>query len=163
LTSLFFILTGGLSLQSTAHQASIVIRGTIKTLDQSPLKGDISLVYYADGDLKVSTHQTDSQGYFAVGSEPGVTLVVAKASGHISAETELSGTESAELEFQLFPAGSVSGRVLDEQGKAVGFAKVLVRYPDENRRYNFRHEEGLVTGNGVRSFISSFHPWSRRR
>jgi hypothetical protein len=105
------------------------------------LQGDITVIE-AGSEIRVSSYETDSQGSFSFSALAGQSItVVAKADGYISSERQVSvGVAAPRLVFSLSLSGQVSGRVIDQSGKAVPEAIVRVRYPGRERLHEFRQE-----------------------
>ena len=98
--------------------------------------------------VAIRSYHTDGQGAFSFETDRTADqLLVAKAAGHASSEIALNTTGTvAELNvnFRLRPAGTVRGRVVDENGNGVGGATIQVRYPGELRRHHFHDEVGDI-------------------
>lgn len=140
-------------------QAQVTVRGTIVSIDGTPLRGDVTLIR-GGPDVRLRSHHTDSQGVFSIRTDraPG-QLLVAKADGHVSSEVELGTAGNAarlNVRFRLWPAGKVSGRVVDEKGNGVAGATLQVRYPGERRRHYFHHEVGDIQADDFGYFTLPF-------
>jgi len=129
-------------------QASTVkLTGRIRALDGAALAGDVQVISAARY-VQARSYLTDQEGRFAIEApaEPRL-LVVAKADGYISAERVVTMTEAGpeiQLDFRLYPAGTVSGRVSDDSGRPIAGAWVRVSYPGQVRRLVFEQETGNV-------------------
>jgi len=124
-------------------QTSARITGQI-TAGPTPVRGEVIAVV-DDGRVRISPVPTDPQGQFTIDISAGRVLLVAKADGYVSEEREVAvgpGTGSPTIHFVLAPAGSVSGRVFDENGAGVGGARVWVGYKGETRRWRLAEEAG---------------------
>lgn len=124
-------------------QTSARIVGRITT-GRAPLRGEVIAVVN-DGPVRISPFPTDAQGQFTIDVGPGRVLLVAKADGYVSEERELvarPGAGNPVVQFELAPAGSVSGRVFDENGAGVAGARVWVDYRGAARRWRLAEEAG---------------------
>lgn len=124
-------------------QTSARIEGRI-TSKHGPLRGEV-IVVSQDGPVRINPFLTDAEGQFAISVGAGRVLLIAKADGYVSEERELSaraGTANPVVHFVLSPAGSVSGRVYDENGAGVAGARVWVDYRGETRRWRIAEEAG---------------------
>ncbi len=128
-------------------QARVTVEGQIVSVDGTPLRGDVTLIR-GGGAVELRHYRTDSQGAFSIETDRADgQLLVAKADGHVSSEAELNMAGNAarlDVSFRLWPAGKVSGRVVDEKGDGLAGATVHVLYPDERRRHHFHHEMGDI-------------------
>ena len=130
-----------------AANAQVTVKGSIVSVGGTALRGDLTLIRGGSA-VAIRSYHTDGQGAFSFETNRTADqLLVAKADGHASSEVALNTTGTvAELNFQfrLRPAGTVMGRVVDENGNGVGGATVHVRYPGELRRHHFHHEVGDI-------------------
>lgn len=111
---------------------------------RTALRGEV-LAIVNGGSLRIYRVPTDEQGRFTIDLGAGPVLLVAKADGYVSEERQLvvrSGRGNPALEFALQTAGSVSGRVFDENGAGVSGARVWVTYPGEARLWRLGEESG---------------------
>jgi hypothetical protein len=140
-----------------AVSANLRVTGRI-TSNGQPIQGEIIVVDVAH-QVRMLTFRSDSKGAFDFEIVPGPKiLVVAKADGYVSAERELMPVAGghANVNFTLSPAGSISGRVIDEAGTGVAGAVVRVRYPGERRSYQFADELGESITDDFGSFTLPF-------
>jgi len=130
-----------------AEASTVKLTGRIRALDGAALAGDVQVISAARY-VQARSYLTDQEGRFAIEApaEPRL-LVVAKADGYISAERVVTMTEAGpeiQLDFRLYPAGTVSGRVSDDSGRPIAGAWVRVSYPGQVRRLVFEQETGNV-------------------
>lgn len=128
-----------------AEGKTLKLTGRVLSADGRPVAADLQVVT-GPPHVRARSFWTDSQGRFSieVEAEPKL-LVVAKAAGFISAEQEIAPAgQEMSLDFLLYPAGQVSGRVVDENGRPVPGALIRVHYPGEVRRVVFDQEAGNV-------------------
>jgi protocatechuate 3,4-dioxygenase beta subunit len=86
---------------------------------------------------------TDDRGTFAIEAALGRAVVVARADGYVSEQKELvviPGRANPNLHFSLTPAATISGRVLDLDGKGVAGVRVWVHYRGDARSWRFAEE-----------------------
>jgi hypothetical protein len=147
-----------------AESANLRVTGRI-TSNGQPIQGEIIVVDVAR-QVRMLTFRSDSLGAFDFEIVPGPrTVVVAKADGCVSAERELMPAAGghANLNFTLSPAGSISGRVINEAGAGVAGAVARVHYPGERRSYQFADELGeSITddfGNFTLPFVAEDRPF----
>lgn len=132
---------------------TLKLTGRVIAADGHPVAGDLQVVT-GPPYVRARSFWTDSQGRFSINveAEPRL-LVVAKAAGYISAEREIaSAGQELSLDFVLQPAGQVSGRVVDDNGRQVAGALVRVHYPGEFRRLVFDQEAGNVRSDDLGYF-----------
>src|SRR5579872_5187238 len=123
------LLLAALCASATLYAQSVRITGRI-TSGRAPLRGEVIAVV-SDGPVRISPVPTDAQGQFTIDTSAGRVLLLAKSDGYVSEERELvvqPGAENPVVEFVLAPAGSVSGRVVDENGAGVAGGRVWVDY-----------------------------------
>ena len=128
---------------SLCAQTSARIAGRI-TSGRAPLRGEVIAVVNG-GPIRIMPVATDAQGEFTIEVSSGRVLLLAKADGYVSEERELvarPGTGNPAVHFVLAPAGSVSGRVFDENGAGVAGARVWLDYRGEARRWRLAEEAG---------------------
>lgn len=150
---------GGLVLLGNAAASASELTGRITSVDGIPLAGYVQVIGEA-GHVRVQHYATDSRGAFSL-DIPGISklLVVARADGYISAEREVTvgpAQPRLRLDFALFPAGGVSGRVVDETGRPVPAAEIYVRHPGEVRRFAYDQETGGVRSDDFGYFTLPF-------
>ena len=94
----------------------------------------------------MSTYQTKGDGIaiFRTKSEAGL-LVVAKADGFRSGETEIDGRNATSTRLTLQPARRFLGRVIDSGGRPVASAKVVALVSEGARRSFYDTEDAAVT------------------
>ena len=130
-----------------AAKAQVTVKGTIASVRGTALQGDLILIRGGSA-VAIRSYHTDGQGAFSFDTDRTADqLLVAKAEGHASSEVALNTTGTVaelNLNFRLRPAGSVTGRVVDEKGNGVGGATIQVRYPGELRRHFFHDEVGGI-------------------
>ncbi len=146
-------------LLGNAAASASELTGRITSVDGIPLAGYVQVIVET-GHVRVEHYTTDSRGAFSL-DIPDVSrlLVVARADGYISAErgVVVSPTQpKLRLDFALFPASRVSGRVVDETGRPVPAAEIYVRYPDEVRRFTYDQETGGVRSDDFGYFTLPF-------
>ena len=89
--------------------------------------------------LPLAREWTDAQGYFRVGGiHPGkIATVIVDADGYREARVGVRATETSvlpsELEITLTRGGDLSGRVVDEEGRAIAGATVFVVPADQDQ------------------------------
>jgi hypothetical protein len=122
------------------------LTGDLRSDDGQPVAGEVMVVTPGAG-VRMNVFRTDGQGAFTLVAPAGRVVVVARADDHISVEREITvrpGAANPTLHFTLAPAGTVSGRVYDEQGAAVPGARVWVSYRGGQRTWQFADEGGPV-------------------
>ena len=135
--------------------AQVTVEGQVVSVDGAPLEADLTLVRPGPA-VRIRYVHTDGQGRFSIRTDrTSGQLLVAKADSHVSSEVELDTTMalSLDIRFLLWPAGRVSGRVVDEHGNGVAGATVHVRYPGEQRRHHFHHESGDIRADDFGYFL----------
>ncbi len=137
------LLLAALCASATLYAQTSRITGRI-TSGRTPLRGEVIAVVN-DGPVRISPVLTDAQGQFTIDTSAGRVLLLAKSDGYVSEEREVvahPGTGNPAIEFVLSPAGSVSGRVFDENGAGVAGARVWVDYRGQARRWRLAEEAG---------------------
>lgn len=119
------------------------------------MRGDVTLVR-GGSTVRLRHYHTDDQGTFSIETDRTLgQLVVAKAAGHTSSEVEINtaGDTKRYIRFRLWPAGKVSGQVVDKEGNGVAGATVHVHYPGERRRHYLHHEMGDIQADDFGYFV----------
>jgi hypothetical protein len=143
-----------LLLASMANGQS-VIRGRIQGSGGESLQGDITLVFVGSSGLTLTNHQTDTRGHFSIPVTVSPSTIVAKADGHVSAETSVSAVPR-DYVLILDRAAVVAGRVVDETGQGVADATVAIRYLGQQRRFHFGQEQGNISTDKLGYFTLPF-------
>jgi hypothetical protein len=137
------------------RQATIKVR--ITTAGNVPVQGDVA-VTEGGRNVRVSNYQTNSDGWASFLANAGREIaILVKADGYISAERvlvpEINGSA---ITFILSPAGKVSGRVIDESGRAVRGAIVRIRYTGRLRSQQLSQELGEIATDDFGYFTLPF-------
>jgi hypothetical protein len=153
--ALSLVLGGWIGVSAQVRQVNV--QGRIINTEGRRLQGDITVIEAGPG-IRVSSYETTAQGAFSFPARPGQSItVVAKADGYISSEKQVTlGQAAPNLEFVLSLAGRVSGRVIDEIGKAIPGAVVRVRYPGRAKLHELGQETGDVATDDFGYFTLPF-------
>ena len=133
-------------LLAASAQAQVTVEGQVAAVDGAPLKADLTLIR-SGSTVEFHHYHTDDQGAFSIETDQTVgQLLVAKADGHTSSEVVLKAESNTKISvpFTLWPSGTVTGRVVDEEGNGVGGAILHVHYANERRRHFLHHEMGDI-------------------
>ena len=131
---------------ASSAQAQVTVEGQVAAVDGTPLKADLTLVR-SGSTVELHHYHTDDQGEFSIETDQTAgQLLVAKADGHTSSEVVLKAESNTTISvpFSLWPAGAVTGRVVDEEGNGVAGATLHVHYFNERRRHFLHHEMGDI-------------------
>ena len=131
---------------ASSMQAQVTVEGQVASVDGIPLKADLTLIR-SGSTVELHNYHTDDQGAFSIETDQAAgQLLVAKADGHTSSEVLLKAESNTTISvpFRLWPAGTVTGRVVDGDGNAVGGATLHIRYSNERRRHFLHHEMGDI-------------------
>ena len=110
------------------------------------MKADLTLIR-SGSTVELHHYHTDDQGVFSIQTDQSAgQLLVAKADGHTSSEVLLKAESNTTISvlFTLWPSGTVTGRVVDEEGNGVGGAILHIHYANERRRHFLHHEMGDI-------------------
>ena len=133
-------------LLASPMQAQVTVEGQVAAVDGAPLKADLTLIR-SGSTVELHHYHTDDQGAFSIQTDQSAgQFLVAKADGHTSSEVLLKAESNTKISvpFTLWPSGTVTGRVVDEEGNGVGGATLYVHYSNERRRHFLHHEMGDI-------------------
>ncbi len=133
-------------LLASPMQAQVTVEGQVAAVDGTLLKADLTLIR-SGSTVELHHYHTDDQGAFSIQTDQTAgQLLVAKADGHTSSEVLLKAESNTKISvpFTLWPSGTVTGRVVDEEGNGVGGATLYVHYSNERRRHFLHHEMGDI-------------------
>ena len=156
---LMFSLLAFIPLLASPMQAQVTVEGQVAAVDGAPLKADLTLIR-SGSTVEFHHYHTDDQGAFSIQTDQSAgQLLVAKADGHTSSEVLLKAESNTKISvpFTLWPAGTVTGRVVDEEGNGVGGATLYVHYSNERRRHFLHHEMGDIHADDFGYFIPARH------
>lgn len=126
--------------------AQVTVEGQVAAVNGTPLEADLTLIR-SGSTVELHHYHTDSQGAFSIETDQiAGQLLVAKADGYTSSEVLLKAESNARISvaFALWPSGTVTGRVVDEEGNGVGGATLHIHYANERRRHFLHHEMGDI-------------------
>jgi hypothetical protein len=108
------------------------------------LRAEITAVAVG-GAIRMNHAATDEQGAYAIEAPAGRVLIMARADGYASEEAEVAvspGGRSPAVNFQLLPAGEVSGRAIGPDGSGIANARVWLEYRGRARGWRPGEETG---------------------
>ncbi|MGH9631032.1 MAG: carboxypeptidase-like regulatory domain-containing protein [Bryobacteraceae bacterium] len=127
-----------------AQNGGLITGRVVAEGGRQPLAAAITMVTTGPG-VRLKSVTADERGDFVVEAPPGTALVVARADGYASEQRELlvrPGRANPNLNFSLAPAGSLSGRVVDQTGAGIAGARVWLQYRGDARAWRLAEEIG---------------------
>ena len=134
-----------LSGQTSLTTISVLVTSS----DGRPVPQADVTVFTGPPNVSMSTYQTKGDGIaiFRTKSEAGL-IVVAKADGFRSGETEIDGRNATSTRLTLQPARRFLGRVIDSGGRPVASAKVVALVSEGARRSFYDRPTWSIRGQG---------------
>jgi hypothetical protein len=137
-----------------AQERGLITGRVVAEGGRQALRAAITLVTSGAG-VRLKSITADDRGTFEIEAPLGQALIVARADGYASEQQELlvrPGQANPALNFSLSPAGSLSGRVVDQTGAGVAGARVWLQYRGGARAWRLAEETGGEQADALGNF-----------